>query len=508
MARKALLIGTKTYQDGFKPLNSAPCDVEAIAALLRHPEIGEFQPDDVAILIDRESAELATKIETWYLSHTAEDLALLFIAGHGVKDDARKLHFAATNTRKVAERLITTTAVAASDLSNWMRRSRAKRQIAILNCCFSGAFGDLVPMDGGAIDVEEALGAEGRVVMTSTSSMDYAFERQNGELSVYGHYLVEGLTGAAAIRGSDEITVEALHKYISAKVKEEALSMVPQFFSGGSPHLRIAKVAIDVARLKEMAIDAECDGETEKAIRLWEKVNLLAEKGDDRQRAMNKIKQLSANQSRAETIPIAEPQRIEVNPKSTPPTPKPPKPIDAIPLESETKVDYRKLRDLQQNPIDAIPLESETKVDYRKLRDLLKAGKWEEADRKTLEVMIQAANRKSQGWLNDDSLKQFPCKDLRTIDQLWVSASNGHFGFSVQKKIWEECGSPMSTGKGWHRFCARVGWRGSAATAYVNYSDLKKNTLFSPISPKGELPVIGGVVGGWGHYSLFSCRDL
>jgi uncharacterized caspase-like protein len=292
MARKALLIGTKTYQDGFKPLNSAPHDVEAIATLLRHPEMGGFEAENVAVLVDVASGELATEIETWYLSHTAEDLVLLFITGHGVKDDARKLHFAAINTRKVEERLITTTAVAASDLKNWMCRSRAKRQIAILNCCFSGAFGGLEPMDVGEIDVEEVLGAEGRVVMTSTNSMEYAFERQDGGLSVYGHYLVEGLTGAAVVPGSDEITVEALHKYISDKVKEEAHKMVPQFFSGGNPHLQIVKVAINVARLKEMAIDAECDGEIEKAIRLWEKVNSLSENTADRQRAVNRIKHL------------------------------------------------------------------------------------------------------------------------------------------------------------------------------------------------------------------------
>jgi hypothetical protein len=99
--------------------------------------------------------------------------------------------------------------------------------------------------------------------------------------------------------------------------------------------------------------------------------------------------------------------------------------------------------------------------------------------------MLEAANRESDGWLDANSLKQFPCKDLRTIDQLWVSASNGRFGFSVQKPIWEECGRPMFTGGDWDRFCVRVGWKDPATTAYVSYSDLQKNPL---ISPAGELP--------------------
>ncbi len=243
MARKALLIGTKTYGDDFKDLNSALHDVQALAALLGNPAVGGF---DVEVAEDLTAAVLAQRMETWYLSHGKDDLALLFVAGHGVKDGDRQLHFAATNTQKRGERLITTTAVAASNLSQWMRKSKAKRQVVILNCCFSGAFGDLVPMDDGAIGVEDALGAEGRVVLTSTSSMDYAFERLNGELSVYGHYLVEGLrTGAAAAVGSDDITIAELHEYVSRKVQEEAPAMVPQWFAKGeAAQLRIAKVAI------------------------------------------------------------------------------------------------------------------------------------------------------------------------------------------------------------------------------------------------------------------------
>ncbi|MEO0874005.1 MAG: GUN4 domain-containing protein, partial [Bacteroidota bacterium] len=38
-------------------------------------------------------------------------------------------------------------------------------------------------------------------------------------------------------------------------------------------------------------------------------------------------------------------------------------------------------------------------------------------------------------------------------------ASNDHFGFSVQKEIWEECGSPTSYNDDWEQFGDRVGWR-------------------------------------------------
>ncbi|MFM6271628.1 MAG: GUN4 domain-containing protein, partial [Dolichospermum sp.] len=83
-----------------------------------------------------------------------------------------------------------------------------------------------------------------------------------------------------------------------------------------------------------------------------------------------------------------------------------------------------------------VELKSYVGMDYRKLRDLLKAGKWKEADEETLRVMLAVA-REREGWLNVESIDNFPCADLRTIDQLWVKYSDGRFGFSVQKRIYQ-----------------------------------------------------------------------
>ncbi|MFB2977817.1 GUN4 domain-containing protein [Microseira sp. BLCC-F43] len=94
---------------------------------------------------------------------------------------------------------------------------------------------------------------------------------------------------------------------------------------------------------------------------------------------------------------------------------------------------------------------------YRQLRDLLQAGKWKEADQETAKVMLQVAGRTKEGWLDSDSIKNFPCEDLRAIDQLWVKYSNGRFGFSVQKRIWQEVGGKVDD-ETECRLGDRVGW--------------------------------------------------
>jgi hypothetical protein len=146
---------------------------------------------------------------------------------------------------------------------------------------------------------------------------------------------------------------------------------------------------------------------------------------------------------------------------------------------------------------------------YQTLEELLNAGQWRDADQETHRLMITnpSVGKEEGQWFNRKDLEEFPCEDLRTLDQLWVKYSNGKFGFSVQKRIWQECGSPMTSGKEWDDFCVRVGWQDPTASRYVSADELQCNPSFSPA---GELPWCFGVWGldvGVGG-SLLSRRDL
>ncbi|MGM3309063.1 GUN4 domain-containing protein [Anabaena sp. WFMT] len=89
---------------------------------------------------------------------------------------------------------------------------------------------------------------------------------------------------------------------------------------------------------------------------------------------------------------------------------------------------------------------------YRQLLEHLAAGNWREADEETAKMMLKVANRESQGYLSIEDIEKFPCSDLRTIDQLWVQYSDGRFGFSVQKRIYE------AQGKDWGKMERALEW--------------------------------------------------
>lgn len=145
---------------------------------------------------------------------------------------------------------------------------------------------------------------------------------------------------------------------------------------------------------------------------------------------------------------------------------------------------------------------------YAKLEDYLKNQQWKKADAQTYRLMITRVGKEEGQWFGDEELLNFSCEELLAIDFLWVKYSDGRFGFSVQKQIYEECGAkPDSKYPGdeiWRRFCDHVGWLKNGN--WLSYEQLAFEPKTSLI---GELPRCVseyGWVGAW--VSLLSNRAL
>jgi len=154
---------------------------------------------------------------------------------------------------------------------------------------------------------------------------------------------------------------------------------------------------------------------------------------------------------------------------------------------------------MHQNTTD--DLSSECGLDYHRLRDLLAVGEWKEADRETADKMLAVIGKESWWEVRREHIEKFPCTDLRTIDRLWVTYSNGRFGFSVQKRILQSVGGQPGV---WdydiyEKFGDIVGWR-----EQKEWKEWKewKNSLeltFNLNAPQGHLPM---VVGGWETWGI------
>ncbi|MET9225362.1 caspase family protein [Lentzea sp. NPDC003310] len=250
--RHALIIASHEFADpGLSSLRAPAHDAARLGEVLADPRIGAF---DVSTLINSSAAEINEAVEDFFADRDPDDLLVLHFSGHGVKDEAGELHFATSGT-KLAR--LAGTAVSADFVARRMNRSRSRRIVLLLDCCYSGAFGrGMVARAGGAVNLEEQFGGSGRAVITASSAMEYAFEgaavadASESEPSVFTSALVEGLETGDADRDQDgHVGLDELYEYVYDRVRRVTPHQTPgKWMLDVRGDLRIARRARPVSK--------------------------------------------------------------------------------------------------------------------------------------------------------------------------------------------------------------------------------------------------------------------
>ena len=136
-----------------------------------------------------------------------------------------------------------------------------------------------------------------------------------------------------------------------------------------------------------------------------------------------------------------------------------------------------------------VTIESEAGIDYTKLRDFLADRKWKKASKKTTSIMLKVADEEARNCLGFSYEYKFPGINMQTIDKLWIHASAGHFGFSIQKQIYEELEGDRANDSSydfmvevWSQFNQRIGWM--VNQRWLNYDEI----IYDLAAPRGHLP--------------------
>ena len=98
------------------------------------------------------------------------------------------------------------------------------------------------------------------------------------------------------------------------------------------------------------------------------------------------------------------------------------------------------------------------------MQNLLASAQWKEANKLTRKMILEVVKREKEGWLTDEQIQNFPWEVLEIINKLWLKYSDGYFGFSVQKQIFNQCGKDLKV------FGERVGW-------YLNHNWISANQV-------------------------------
>ena len=203
--------GANAAPAGRTPLRYAHDDARAFARLLI--DVGDFRPGDVHVLLDPTPADVLRRLDevAWALARADEPLLLFYYSGHAdhgsLFPGGTPLPLSAVKTRLEAE--------------------GSGVRLGILDACrggsWTGAKG-LVP--DAPFDVEQPvnLGAQGSVLVASSSGLEDAHEAEAIGGSFFTHHLIAGLRGAADRSGDGAVTVTQAFEFARRRtIRDSAL---------------------------------------------------------------------------------------------------------------------------------------------------------------------------------------------------------------------------------------------------------------------------------------------
>lgn len=119
-------------------------------------------------------------------------------------------------------------------------------------------------------------------------------------------------------------------------------------------------------------------------------------------------------------------------------------------------------------------------IDFQPLQAALSQPDFQTADRLTLNLLCQLAGPAAakRGWLYFTEVDRLPVEELQTLDQLWLTASQGKFGYSVQRQLW------LGVKRDWERLWPLIGWK--EGNHWTRYPD---EFIWDLSAPKGHLPL-------------------
>ena len=214
-----LAVGVSAYRDADLRLNYAAKDARDFVKSLDAQDGGLYRGVTAKLLTDAQATrgDILDGLD-WILRETTQkDVAMVFLAGHGVNDDYGDYYFLPQDTDR--ERL-KRSGVPYSEIRSTVSNIAGKA-LFFIDTCHSG---NVLGSRRGALDtngiINELASAEnGVVVFASSSGRQFSLEDEAWNNGAFTKALVEGIGGKAAYRG-EKITVNMLDLYISERVKE------------------------------------------------------------------------------------------------------------------------------------------------------------------------------------------------------------------------------------------------------------------------------------------------
>ena len=216
--KKVLLVGSNPAPSDLEPLRYTQNDVEKMAEVLH--ELGGFSGEDIMLLQDPSASELALALGDLQKNISANTQLIFYYSGH------------ADNSGLLLGREV----FPLQKIRDFLDDDRAQIRLGIIDACQSGALvrkkgGEMLPGVDIRLDVEPTL--NGAVLITSSSAGESSLEMDELGGSLFTHFFVSGLRGAADDDQDGMVTLEEVFSYSSNQTP--VLKKTPQIDIHYSP---------------------------------------------------------------------------------------------------------------------------------------------------------------------------------------------------------------------------------------------------------------------------------
>lgn len=215
-----LAIGVSEYENKTLALKFAAKDARDFGSSLIKQKGGLYRDVVVKIITDREATRdnILDSLDWIQKETTSKDVAMVFLAGHGVNDSNGIYYYLPVNadTEKLKR-----TCVPFSDIKNTIT-TIAGKALFFVDTCHSGNImgARRGPADISGVVNELSSAENGVVVFASSTGSQYSLEDAAWGNGAFTKALIEGIGGKADYTGKGKISINMLDLYISERVKE------------------------------------------------------------------------------------------------------------------------------------------------------------------------------------------------------------------------------------------------------------------------------------------------
>lgn len=215
-----LSIGISQYKDARLKLGLASKDARDFAGALLKQKGSLYRDVVTKILTDAEATKdnILDALEWIQKETTSKDVAMIFLAGHGVNDSAGIYYYlpVGVDTEKLKR-----SGVPFTDIKNTITAIAGKALFFVDTCHSGNVMGNRRAVADISGVVNELASAEnGVVVFASSTGNQFSLEDPRWGNGAFTKALIEGLNGKADYSGKGKITINMLDLYISERVKE------------------------------------------------------------------------------------------------------------------------------------------------------------------------------------------------------------------------------------------------------------------------------------------------